>query len=162
MTGIPGAGGPVPKRSDQRRRTNEPEITPESAPGVRVGEVPPAEAVSEHRVEIPPVQSSWHPTMIEWYVGLCESQQRAWFEPSDWATARAWCDIMTAAWDPVKGPPAAIVGRWQVAATGLLTTEGDRRRLRIELARKAPTDVEADEASGVVLSLAADLEADAG
>jgi hypothetical protein len=92
--------------------------------------------------------------MVEWYVALIESQQSAWYEPSDWALARLWCDIMSAAWARDGYPSAALIGRWQVATTGLLTTEGDRRRLRIELARQKPTKVEKAAGNATVLRLA--------
>lgn len=154
----PTTSGPLPKRSDQRRRTNEPEIPTEVAPGVEAGsddapEPPP-------RAEVPPPASSWHPSMVEWYVSLIESQQSAWYEPSDWAVARLWCDIMSAAWKRDGVPSASLIGRWQVATTGLLTTEGDRRRMRIELARARPTKVEVEKANATVLSLAAALGAE--
>jgi hypothetical protein len=93
--------------------------------------------------------------MVEWYLSLTESAQRAWFEASDWATARLWCDLMSAQWPP----PAALVGKFASVAAELMTTEGARRRLRIELARKAPTDPEAEQGDATVTSLAARLGA---
>lgn len=154
----PTTSGPLPKRDDQRRRTNEPVLPAEVAPGVQAGD--PDAPPPLPPVEVPPVQSSWHPSMIEWYVALIESQQSAWYEPSDWALARLWCDIMSAAWARDGYPSAALIGRWQVATTGLLTTEGDRRRLRIELARQKPTKVEKAAGNATVLRLAEQLGAE--
>lgn len=153
---MPGPRGPIPQHSSQRRRTNAPDIPLESAPGVAAGSPDPGgEAEDSRVVAIPPPLSSWHPSMVEWYIGLTESAQRAWFEPSDWATARLWCDLMSASWPP----PSALVGKFVTVAAELMTSEGSRRRLRIELARKAPTDPEAEQGDATVTSLAARLGA---
>jgi hypothetical protein len=88
-------------------------------------------------------------------VALTESQQRAWFEPSDWMTARLWCDRMALSWPAV---PVNLMSAFQSVAAELLSTEGSRRRLRIELARAKPRDPDADSAKASTLSLVDELE----
>ena len=124
-----GARGPVPTRSDQRRRQNKnPEgIATVKAPGVRA--------------EQPPADDSWHSMAREWYQSLAESGQARWYQPSDWQTARVWAELLSR--QLASGRPSAqMVAAWQQAAAELLTTEGARRRARVEL--EAP-EVDEDE-----------------
>lgn len=151
MPGVPGAGGPVPKRSSQRRRTNSPE--PESVP------------VDGGSVEQPAAEESWHPAASAWYESLARSGQAIFYEPSDWATAYLIAESMSRelkpqvvgmsvgfdeqgrqtsepviATVPMKG---ASLGAYLKAMTALLVTEGDRRRASLELERN-PNATEGD------------------
>jgi hypothetical protein len=152
MPGVPGAGGPVPKRSDQRRRRNK-ESKPES---VQVAAPLPA---------VPVAAKGWHPVARAWYESLGKSGQAVFYEPSDWATAYLLAESMSrelkpqfvgmrTGFDeqgretsdpvietlPMKG---ASLSAYLKAMTALLVTEGDRRRASLELDR-APVKKPAD------------------
>lgn len=114
--------GPVPKRSDQRRRRNKP------ADGVSITKAP-----SGKKVAAPRVSPHWHPLMKDWFRSLKESGQAAFYEPSDWQTARLLAHVMSEELNSGKPVKATILAEFNQAAASLLTTEGSRRRLRMEL-----------------------------
>ena len=126
-----GPRGPIPKRADQRRRMNAPEIEVERAPAAAV-------------VEIPAPDPEWHPTAAAFYRSLAESGQSVWYEPSDWQIARYTTSLMSATLSE-SSPNATLVARVQAGFSALMATEGDRRRLRIELERAKAKGAEADD-----------------
>jgi hypothetical protein len=132
-----GARGPVPKRSSQRRRTNKPEG----------GEITtaPSRAV---RVAPPPAESRWHPLVRDWYDSLAESGQSRFYEPSDWAQAKIWAELLSRELKKRSRISAQMIAAWAAGATELLTTEGARRRMRLELERAG--EVDGDEEAAVV------------
>jgi hypothetical protein len=136
MPGVKGAGGPPPKRSDQRRRTNEP-----AKPTIK--------APTSGSVEIPAADETWHPVALQWYRSLARSGQSAFYTESDWATAYTVAESMSREFSPqpivdkdggvtmVSLPPkGASLAAWLRAMTALLVTEGDRRRAGLELHRE--------------------------
>lgn len=128
-----GSRGPVPKRSSQRRRENKTEIPIETA-------------LSDGAVRGPELGvEGVHPLAAEWYESLRVSGQAVFFEPSDWQTARVWADLLSRQLSSGR-PSAQMVAAWSAAASELLTTEGSRRRLRIELAKSDQSDVDEDAA----------------
>lgn len=131
-----GARGPVGKRSDQR-----------------LGHRAKAEAEEVTKVEVAapvvPVMepdADWHPIAQDWFRSLGESGQRAFYEPSDWQTARYVAEAMSRNLSAGRFS-AQLFAAVMSGMSSLLTTEGDRRRLRIELERQAPVD--ADEEAAV-------------
>lgn len=119
--------GPVPKRTSERRRTNKPEVPVETAPAGAA-------------VAAPKLRDGLHPLAVAWYESLSRSGQSRWYEPSDWAQAQLTAELVDAyANDPTANGLNAILK----ASTNLLVTEGDRRRLRIELTRDTVDDDEA-------------------
>lgn len=143
-----GTRGPVPKRSDQRRRANKPAS----------GEISKAPAAVE--VVAPEASEDWHPVATRWFESLKVSGQRRWYEPSDWATAYLIAESIsrdlnpqfvgvTAGDDsaplyeriPLKG---ASLSAYLKAMGNLLATEGDRRRASIELQRGVVVDADED------------------
>jgi hypothetical protein len=113
--------GPVPKRADQRRRRNKPDTALRS---VKVSGA----------VDVPDPDEDWHPIAHAWYVSLAESGQSRFYEPSDWAQARLWAEILSR--QLLSGRISAqMMATWSSAATELLTTEGARRRARMEIER---------------------------
>lgn len=147
-----GDRGPVPNRSNQRRRVNAPEIPIDEAP-------------ASEDVEQLPADSDWHPIALAWYESLAKSGQAIFYEPSDWATAYLVAESLSRDLKPqyvgvtygndsspifeeipIKG---ASLAAYLKAFGNLLTTEGDRRRMRIELAR-AQGDADADAAAAAV------------
>lgn len=112
--------GPVPKRSDQRRRRNKPaggEITRARSAGAQGA---------------PEADPEWHPIAREWFESLGASGQAQFYEPSDWATARVWAELLSRQLESGR-PSAQMIASWSGGATELLTTEGARRRARMEL-----------------------------
>lgn len=143
MPGVPGRGGPPPKRSTQRRRTNKPTTPITEAPGAP--EVP-----------IPAADERWHPIARRWYESLARSGQSAFYEPSDWATAVIIAESISRDLNPLPlidvegravldedGKPVtrrlplrgASLSAYLRAMASLLTTEAERRRARMELQR---------------------------
>ena len=119
--------GPIPKRSDQRRRRNKPQ-------GPTTLKVAGAETVK------PPAEDrSWHISAKRWYRSLKHSGQSVFFEPSDWAAAHLCATILSDEMQRPEPVRAAIIAQINSMMDSLLTTEGARRRLRIELQRADAT-----------------------
>lgn len=119
MAGVPGKGGPPPKRESQRRRRNKTE--------------PVDTAVSDGQVRGPDLEGKHSAASGRFYEALRRSGQAQFFEPSDWAYAQ---DVVCTAIDAyVQKPSAMMLQAINQAMSMLLVTEGDRRRLRVELER---------------------------
>lgn len=143
-----GTRGPVPKRSDQRRRRNP------NADGLEVTHLPAALHVPK-----PAAPKHWHPIAKRLLKGLKDSGQSALYEPSDWAVAYLLCEAISRELNPqpivVTGPDGKVqvkkltmpvkgtsLNAYLKALSALMATEGDRRRLRIELERPKPGEPE--------------------
>ena len=120
---MPATSGPIPKRSDQRRRVNKVEGL-QSSPGAA-------------RVRVPAASRDWHPIARDWYRSLRASGQSRYYEPSDWQTARMLADQMSRMLlaDELN---ASLLNAIVQASRDLMTTEGQRRRMRLELTRDEP------------------------
>lgn len=124
-----GSRGPIPKRSEERRRRNKvdgPELV--TAPSGPPAGLP----------DLPDPDPNWHEIATDWYLSLRESGQAAFYEPSDWAVARYVAELMSRALSSDRPPNGQYVAALNSAMSSLLTTEGDRRRARMELERKKP------------------------
>jgi hypothetical protein len=88
--------------------------------------------------ELPEPDALWHPIASDWYLSLRESGQAAFYQPSDWAVARYAADLMSKVLLSERGPNGQLVAALNSVMSSLLTTEGDRRRARMELERKKP------------------------
>ena len=121
-----GTRGPVPKRSEQRRRRNK-----ESKPDKVAAPITPIDA--------PPEKRAWHPVAKDWYRSLQESGQAQFYEPSDWQAARLVAEELSQYLRAKKRSAMMFAQLWS-AMTDLLTTEGARRRVKIEVERGAPED----------------------
>lgn len=140
-----GATGPIPERAADRRRRNKVDITRVEMFG---------------KVEPPPADERWHKIARDWYDALAESGQARFYEPSDWATAYMVAESISRDMKPqVVGvhpetgePTMAIVplkgtslSAYLKAMAVLLVTEGDRRRVQMEITRRPePTEAPAD------------------
>lgn len=132
-----GLTGPIPKRSEERIRRNTPDVEIEKVTAIGPVPVPP--------LNIPDA----HPFVTELYESMKKSAQRKYFEPSDWAYAKIALHHLNAMmW--TKGPSAVMVAAVDSMLAKLLLTEGDRRRVRIEVERQ-PTAPNGD---AKVLSMA--------
>jgi hypothetical protein len=156
---------PIPKRTDQLRRRNQKWVDkiaggvgrPDAAPVERPPKTGPGSSVEAWREyanavghTVPPnatrkdvialveaglsIEEAWDPLVRDWYRSLSESAQSVFYEPSDWATARVLAELLSRALKSGK-VSASLVERWQAGATELLTTEGARRRMRLEIER---------------------------
>lgn len=123
-----GARGPIGKRSEERmghRSKNEKDSVTKAPSGAPVG-LP----------DLPDADPLWHPIAADWYLSLRESGQAAFYQPSDWAVARYAADLMSKVLMSERGPNGQLVAALNSVMSSLLTTEGDRRRARMELERK--------------------------
>ena len=118
-----GIRGPIPKRTSQRLGNLTKAQKAESIVVKTTG-----------MVEIPPLSESWHDLAKDWYRSLTESAQKSLFEPSDWAAARLLANEMTRM---LAGEPnASMLSKVWAAMGDLMTTEGARRRLKVEIERR--------------------------
>lgn len=138
MVGVPGAGGPIPKRADQRRNRNK-----------KANELKTAPTGTDPSAETRKPNSKWHPVAKRWFESLSKSGQSVFYEESDWAAAWLLAESMSRELQPqivkvlddgrqVKAhvpPTGAALSAWLKGMTALLVTEGDRRRAQIELTR---------------------------
>lgn len=118
--------GPIPNRSDQRVRRNLPDVPVEAVQAIGIVLVP------ELGIDNP------HPVIEEMWESLKNSAQKKYYEPSDWAYAKL---TMYVANEMLTYTNGKAISSMKLAAvdsmlTKLLMTEGDRRRLRIEIERK--------------------------
>lgn len=165
--------GPVPKRDAERRRANEPAggpaehlnvedlpvADPDSLLGrIKAGFEPEQLDGSEFR-EVGTDRSTWHPLAQRIYDAALSSAQAALYEPSDWAVLALLCESLSRDLRPqlagvtqgensepiyermpVKG---ASLSAYLKGFTSLMMTEGDRRRMRLEVDRRQPQGVKA-------------------
>ncbi len=122
--GEKGFSGPVPKHSSERLRTNK--------------DVVPIETISMvGNVEKPPLgMDDPHPLTVSLYNSLADSAQAKYYEPSDWEFARFTMHFI----DKLlrnSTPSAVMLASVNTMLSNLLVTEGDRRRVRIEVERES-------------------------
>lgn len=116
--------GPIPKRSGQRRRRNV-----SDGPALVKAEAGKAPTV-------PRASGDWHPIAKRWFQSLKDSGQAQFYEQSDWLTAVYVAEAMSRNLSQSKFS-AQLFQSVMSAMTDLLTTEGSRRRARVELEREA-------------------------
>lgn len=147
---------PTPKRAAERRRRNlESQVDAVTMTGA---------------VKAPPAGRGWHPIARRWYLSLKESGQSAYYEPSDWAYAQLLADQLSRALryadgehlptedaegnplpKPLPGPMRASLLATILDGMGnLLTTEADRRRMRLEIERGDGEQPEVQSASATM------------
>ena len=122
-----GTHGPIPKRSEERRRRNKDD-------GPAVAQAPTGPPLD--LPDLPDPDPLWHPIASDWSVSLRSSGQAQFYEPSDWAMARYAAELMSRGLCSDRPPNGQFVAALDSVMARLLTTEGDRRRARIELERK--------------------------
>lgn len=119
-----GTRGPIPSRDDQRVRRNKPEVPTDTV--TAIGAVP-----------VPDLNlgDKLHPLVTDIYESLRNSAQAKYYEPSDWQYARLvmW-ELNTHLMN--SRPSAVYLASINTMLSNLLMTEGDRRRVRIEIERQ--------------------------
>lgn len=150
--------GPPPKRSEERRRTNESEIPIEK---VNLDEL------IQLDVEVPTAVENWEPLTKEFWRAFTRSGQAIWYEPTDWMTAFMLMEVLDRWLKPqevkvgqigsanneatggdvtyvfeekILAMPGGVLTSILKGLTALMATEGDRRKLRIELERRNAID----------------------
>jgi hypothetical protein len=163
--------GPIGKKDAERRRRNKDAIPTEL---VNVDEL----LVGE--VEIPIADENWEPLTKSFYDSFKSSGQVIWMEPTDWMTAYTLMEVLDRWLKPqdvkvgqtgsagaeqgggnveylfeakIVAMPGGVLTSILKGLTSLMATEGDRRRLRIELERKKRID-EALSGDNKVVSIA--------
>lgn len=121
-----GARGPVPARSDQRRRRNQPET-------------PTEQVETTGQVEIPAADESWHAKAAAWYAALKHSGQTHYYEPSDWQSAQIAAETLHRFLTDEK-PNAQLLAQFNAMQAALMVTEGARRRAGVEVVRRQDAD----------------------
>jgi hypothetical protein len=86
-------------------------------------------------VRVPAADRAWHPIAKRWYQSLKKSGQARFYEPSDWMTARYTAELMSRLLNQGERPSAQLVASLNSLMSSLLVTEGDRRRVRMEIER---------------------------
>jgi hypothetical protein len=119
--------GPIPKRSTTLRRTNK-----ENA----------AEQVPDKPTKSPyPAADNWTDIVKQIWNALPESGMSRFYTASDWAFGYAVCDALNTASTVVLANIGGVSVNAMLACLTSLSrlgiTEGDRRRLRIELQAEA-------------------------
>lgn len=99
--------------------------------------------VEGEQAEQPSPSEQWHPIAKDWYDSLARSGQSKYMEPSDWQAARFVAEVMTRALAQETLNARALAVVWS-AMNDLLTTEGSRRRVRLEIDRRTPAQPHPD------------------
>lgn len=116
-----GTRGPIPKRDDERKRTNE-------------RDTPTTKATGASEVKQPRADGDWHSIAKKLWKAMGESGQTQFYEPSDWAIAYSMMDDLSSYKRRENRSPAMLQVIMSTLSS-LLVTEGDRRRVSIELSR---------------------------
>lgn len=117
-----GVRGPVPNRSDQLVRRNKPEVPVEKLAVIGPVKVPPLDFVDPH------------PLVWDLYQSLRDSAQSKYYEPSDWQYARLCLHFADQLLKSSR-PSAQLLVTVNQMLSSLLVSEGDRRRVRLEVER---------------------------
>lgn len=124
--------GPIPNRSDDLARPRE-----------RKGkEIVPVTKGTMKPVRVPAADKDWHPISKMLYNSLKRSGQSDFYQQSDWAFAFSLCDDLSHYKRQTKRSGQMLQSIYS-AMTALLVTEGDRRRVRIELQEPVPEETPA-------------------
>lgn len=96
--------------------------------------------LAELMADSPELPPETHQIARDWYESLKVSGQVEFFEPSDWASARLVAAAITRILkDDDRLPGEAFKAVWS-AMGDLLTTEGARRRARLEIEHRKPEE----------------------
>jgi len=116
-----GTRGPVPKRSTAQagHRTSAEQPDRPQVPG---------------EIHRPSAAGHWHRQARAWYRSLGQSGQSRYYEPSDWQQARVLAEMLSQLLLSPK-PSSEMFKAWLAGAEQLGSTEGARRRMRIEVQR---------------------------
>lgn len=129
-----GARGPVPNRSEDLSR--ERDANRGDRPEITKGVLRPV-------VDVPAPDEDWHPIATNLYLSLATSGQADFYQDSDWAMAYSICDDLSFYKKNDFKRSGQMLQTIYSAMERLLVTEGDRRRVRIELTEPAQSEEDA-------------------
>lgn len=131
-----GLRGPIGKNPEQRvRRNKETDEVTVIKPGAQV-EIPDLDVDPADVVE-----GEMHPIARDLYNSLKYSGQNSQYQASDWQVARYVCHLLSGVLHSGR-PSAQMVAAVNTLLSNLLLTEGDRRRVKLEIEREgAVTEV---------------------
>ena len=133
-----GTRGPIPKRTEDLKGHRSKDA---------LGSVDKVEVYGE--VTVPTPDPDWHPIATQLYLALSQSGQAKYYEPSDWAIAYSLMDDLSH-FKESKARSGQMHSSIMTALTSLLVTEGDRRRLSLELTRKDAPDLKSNDSVTVM------------
>lgn len=122
---------PIPKRSDEGHRTTRARKRKNGLTQGRSGNLD----------FIPEPDEDWHPIAKMVWDGAKKSGEAVYYEPSDWAVLYSLCDDISH-YKASGRRGAQMLTAINSMMTSLLLTEGDRRRVRIELDRHSEEEIE--------------------
>lgn len=117
--------GPIPNRSADLARPRERKGGKFKTDVVTKGTALP--------VVIPDIDPNWHPIAIQLWESMAVSGQSAYYQQSDWAMLYSLCDDLSYVKNQTYKRSGQMLQVIYTTLSSLLVTEGDRRRLRIEL-----------------------------
>lgn len=119
--------GPMPKRSEARTRRNKPE---------NEGGVPLSKGIAQGGKPYP-ARGHWEKLTRDWYRAVVKSGMADYYEQSDWAMVLIIAEELDAYYKEAAKPggkrSAMMLATIFSAMESLGVTEGERRRMRIEL-----------------------------
>lgn len=116
--------GPIPLRSDEKGPRHQ---NAENGMELKKG-------VARGVKKLPQADPKWAPRAKEWFNSLKSSGMVDFYEESDWATAKILCDALTGWYAKLPKDRSAMLLDIILKQMGNLgATEGERRRMRIEL-----------------------------
>ena len=127
-----GQRGPIPKRADRPGGYRPETRARKAASGADGISRAPSRAAAQ-----PKASADWDPIAKRMWKAVGESGQSIFYEPSDWAVLYSLMDDLTY----YKSQPRRSGQMLQTimsSLTTLLLTEGDRRRLQVELSGAEP------------------------
>jgi hypothetical protein len=131
--------GPIPDREANLAR-------PRARKGAEQSGLPLTKGVA-FPTEVPEPDENWHKIARLIWDGAVSSGQSLYYQNSDWAMLYSICDDITYVKNQGNKRSAQMLATVYAAMTTLLITEGDRRRLRVELeAPEAPVTTEGEQA----------------
>ncbi|MFC6090864.1 hypothetical protein [Saccharothrix lopnurensis] len=98
---------------------------------------------TDEPIERPAPMGTWHQIAKDWYLSLHTSGQGKFMEPSDWQAATFVAEYMTKLLEDDKFNARGFAAIWS-AMNDLLTTEGARRRVKLEISRRTPGEAHPD------------------
>lgn len=127
-----GVKGPIPKRSTEGHRTTQARKLD--------GGVEPVNVIAE-KVVAPDPDPAWHPIARDLWESVKRSTFTRYYEPSDWVVLYSACDDLSNYKFQVMRSPTMLAAV-NTMLTSLLLTEGDRRRVQIEINRVDESEAE--------------------
>lgn len=126
--------GPIPKRSEARTRRNKPE---------NEGGVSLSKGVARGGRPFP-AKTHWEKLTKDWYKAVAKSGMADYYEQSDWAMLVIIAEELDAYYKEAAKPggkrSAMMLATIFSAMESLGITEGERRRMRIELEKPAEAE----------------------